>query len=87
MITSTLNRAITGKLLAMVLLLAPLPASLMLAPSPSYASTTFKVINTNKSGAGSLRQATLNANNTSEADVINFYNEIYSVGAQDASGQ
>ena len=72
MITSTQNRATTGKVLALVVLLATLAASLMLAAKAAHASTTFTVINTNDSGAGSLRQAILDANATPGADVINF---------------
>ena len=44
----------------------------MLVVKPAHASTTFTVINTNDTGAGSLRQAITDANNTSGADVINF---------------
>jgi hypothetical protein len=72
MITSTQNRATTGKVLALVVLLATLAASLMLAAKAAHASTTSTVINTNDSGAGSLRQAILDANATPGADVINF---------------
>ncbi|MGH3146479.1 MAG: hypothetical protein ACRDTR_11830 [Rubrobacter sp.] len=72
MITSTQNRAKTDKLLALAVLLAALAASLMLAAKSAHASTTFTVTNTNDSGAGSLRQAILDANATSGADVINF---------------
>jgi CSLREA domain-containing protein len=46
MITSTLNRATTGKALAIVFVLAALTAALALAPSPSYASATFTVNST-----------------------------------------
>src|SRR5215212_28082 len=44
----------------------------MLAVKPAHASTTFTAINANDTGAGSLRQAITDANNTSGADVINF---------------
>jgi hypothetical protein len=71
MITTTLNRS-TGKLLALVVLLVAIAASLMLAARPSYASTTFTVENTNDAGVGSLRQAMFDANVTPGADVINF---------------
>jgi len=45
MITSTLNRATTGRLLALAFLLAVL-ASLMLAAGPARATTTFTVNST-----------------------------------------
>src|ERR1700745_497126 len=38
----------------------------------SSGAATFTVTNTNDSGAGSLRQAIINANNTAGADTITF---------------
>jgi hypothetical protein len=51
-----------------------LVASLLLAPAqkPAYAADAFTVTNTNDSGAGSLRQAILDADASAGADVINF---------------
>ena len=73
MITSTRYTVTTGKLLTIsTLLLAAIAASLLLAARPTYASTTFTVINTDDSGAGSLRQAITDASATAGADVINF---------------
>jgi hypothetical protein len=46
--------------------------AMMLAARPSYAADTFTVTNTNDSGAGSLRQAILDANATDGASVIDF---------------
>ena len=68
----TQNRVAASRILALGALLAVLLASLMLAVGEARASTTFTVTNTNDSGAGSLRQAILDANNTPGADVINF---------------
>jgi hypothetical protein len=45
---------------------------LALAQKPAYAASTFTVTNTNDSGAGSLRQAILDANFTDGASVIDF---------------
>jgi len=72
MITTTRNRATTGKVMALGLLLSALLAAMLLIASQAHASTTFTVINTNDSGAGSLRQAILDSNNTSGADTIKF---------------
>jgi hypothetical protein len=60
--------------LASGLLAALVMAGLMLVglSTPARASTTFTVTNTNDSGAGSLNQAILDANDTSGADIINF---------------
>ncbi len=60
--------------LGMLVLVATLAmvAAMMLAPRPSYAADTFTVTNTNDSGAGSLRQAMLDANATDGSSVINF---------------
>jgi hypothetical protein len=67
------NRVAASRILVLgVLLAALLAASLLLAAKPSYASTTFTVTNTNDSGAGSVRQAIIDANNASGADTINF---------------
>jgi hypothetical protein len=72
MITSTPNRATIGKALALAVLVAALVVSFMLAANPAHASTTFTVINTNDAGPGSLRQAILDANDMSGADIIEF---------------
>jgi hypothetical protein len=72
MIISTRYRATTVKVLAIAVLMAVLAASLLVAAKPSYASTTFTVINTKDSGAGTLRQAMFDANITPGVDVINF---------------
>ncbi|MBS1811295.1 MAG: hypothetical protein JST84_24235 [Acidobacteria bacterium] len=49
------------------------PATKLLpAPAPAPVFATFTVTNTNDSGAGSLRQAILNANASPGADVIDF---------------
>jgi hypothetical protein len=72
MMHRTQNRVAASRILALGALLAVLLASLMLAVGEARASTTFTVTNTNDSGAGSLRQAILDANNTPGADVINF---------------
>jgi len=74
MITTTRNIGTTGgRMIVLGLLLAALiAASLLLAAMPAHASTTFTVTNTNDSGAGSLRQAILDANATTGADLINF---------------
>jgi len=72
MITTTRNRATTGKVMALGLLLAALLAAMLLIASQAHASTTFTVINTNDSGAGSLRQAILYSNDTPGADTIKF---------------
>jgi trimeric autotransporter adhesin len=61
-----------SKALAIGLVLAALMAlSLMGTAKPAHARD-FTVINTNDSGAGSLRQAITDANNTPGADVIRF---------------
>jgi hypothetical protein len=62
----------TTKALIQGMLLAALTTACLLAAKPAQASTTFTVTNTNDSGAGSLRQAMLDANATTGADVINF---------------
>jgi hypothetical protein len=72
MMRLTHNRVTASRLLALGALLAALLASLMLAAGQARASTTFTVINTNDSGAGSLRQAIMDANATAGEDVINF---------------
>ena len=71
-ITTTRNRATTAKVMALGLLLAALLAAMLLIASQAHASTTFTVTNTNDSGAGSLRQAILDANATPGADAIEF---------------
>ena len=58
-------------------------ASLLVGPATrtAYAAgTTFTITNTNDSGAGSLRQAILDANATTDADVIEF--DIAGTGVQ-----
>jgi hypothetical protein len=72
MITTTRNRATTGKVMALGLLLSALLAAMLLIASQAHASTTFTVTNTNDSGAGSLRQAILYSNDTPGADTIKF---------------
>ena len=72
MTNSTQIRTTTGKLMAIVFLLATLTASLVLAAKPSYAQSTFSVTNTNDIGVGSLRQAIIDANATATEDVIEF---------------
>ena len=68
--TSYLRRPLTALLIAAALAASVLMAAVMLA-SPAWAATT--VINTNDSGAGSLRQAMIDANaTTGVADTINF---------------
>ena len=66
----------TGHYFGMLVLVAALAmvASLLLAlaQEPAYAADTFTVTNTNDSGAGSLRQAILDANAKDGASVINF---------------
>jgi parallel beta-helix repeat protein len=58
--------------LALGVSLVALMAATLVAVSPAQASTTFTVINTKDSGAGTLRQAMFDANITPGADVINF---------------
>jgi parallel beta-helix repeat protein len=72
MMQPTRNRIAWSRILALGVLLAALAAAWLPAANPAHASTTFTVINTNDSGAGSLRQAITDANATSGADVINF---------------
>jgi hypothetical protein len=62
--------ALAALVVAASLVIPPLVAGLV-AP-PAHAQTTFLVTNTNDSGAGSLRQAILDANNTQGADAIHF---------------
>jgi trimeric autotransporter adhesin len=74
MIHLTQNRVAASRMVALGVLLAALllAASVLLAAKPAQAATTFTVTNTNDKGAGSLRQAILDANSTSGADTINF---------------
>src|SRR5829696_7887106 len=72
MITTMRNRATTGIVMALGLLLSALLAAMLLIASQAHASTTFTVTNTNDSGAGSLRQAILYSNDTPGADTIKF---------------
>jgi hypothetical protein len=72
MMQLTLNRIAKIRALPLGVLLAALMATFMLAAKPALASTTFTVINTNDSGAGSLRQAIVDANATTGADTIEF---------------
>jgi hypothetical protein len=62
--------ALAATIVAAAFVVPPLAAGLV-AP-PAHASTTFLVTNTNDSGAGSLRQAILDANATTDADAIKF---------------
>jgi hypothetical protein len=57
---------------ALVALAALAMVAMVLVAKPSYAVDTFTVTNTNDSGAGSLRQAILDANATDGASVIGF---------------
>jgi hypothetical protein len=70
--TTTTHKA--NRYLGMLVLVASLAmvAAMMLAAKPSYAADAFTVTNTNDSGAGSLRQAILDANATDGSSVINF---------------
>src|SRR5918993_2579989 len=70
--TTTTHKA--NHYLGMLVLVAALAmvAAMMLAARPSYAADTLTVTNTNDSGAGSLRQAILDANATDGASVIDF---------------
>ncbi len=52
--------------------LTPSEVAALTEPAPTPAPTTFTVTNTNDSGAGSLRQAILDANNTPGVQTINF---------------
>jgi hypothetical protein len=61
-------RRVSHVVRALILLLF---ACQWLAPPPVFAST-YTVTNTNDSGPGTLRQAIIDANNRSGADVINF---------------
>jgi hypothetical protein len=69
-------------LMVLASMLAMLASMLVMgqAARPAHASTNFTVTNTNDSGAGSLRQAILDANNTFGADVIDF--DIPGTGVQ-----
>ena len=66
------NSATKSKMISLGVMLAALMASLLLTVQPAHASATFTVTNTNDSGAGSLRQAILDANNAPGADIISF---------------
>jgi hypothetical protein len=55
-----------------VLVAALMSAAMLLVAKPAHAQSTFTVTNTNDSGAGSLRQAILDANATTAADTIGF---------------
>jgi hypothetical protein len=69
--TTTTRKA--NHYLGMLVLVATLAmVAMMLAAKPSYAADTLTVTNTNDSGAGSLRQAILDANATDGASVIDF---------------
>src|SRR5215210_352697 len=72
MMQLTRNRIAWSRILALGVLLAALVAAWLPAARPAHASTTFTVTNTDDSGAGSLRQAILDANATTGADVIDF---------------
>jgi len=57
----------------MALVVLALGATMLLTASkPSYANASFTVTNTNDSGAGSLKQAILDANANLDADSICF---------------
>ena len=67
--TGSTFRTRVYQLIAALLLAA---SSLLLLAARPVAAATMTVINTNDSGAGSLRQAILDANGTVGADTINF---------------
>jgi hypothetical protein len=72
--TQTTTTRKTNHYLGILVLVAALAmvAMMLLTARPSYAADTFTVTNTNDSGAGSLRQAILDANATDGASVIDF---------------
>ena len=72
MMRLTQNRVAASGVLALGVLLALIAAFMLQAAKPAYASSTFTVTNTNNSGAGSLRQAILDANATTTEDMIQF---------------
>ena len=70
---TTTTRKTNHYLRALVALAVLAMVAMMLAARPSYAAAdTFTVTNTNDSGAGSLRQAILDANATDGPSVIDF---------------
>jgi hypothetical protein len=70
--TSYLRRPLAALLMGAALAASVLMAAVVFA-SPAWAATPYTVINTNDSGAGSLRQAIIDANTTTGvADTINF---------------
>jgi hypothetical protein len=72
MMRLTQNRVAASGVLALGVLLALIAAFMLQAAKPAYASSTFTVTNTSNSGAGSLRQAILDANATTTEDMIQF---------------
>jgi hypothetical protein len=71
--TTTHKATLYFGMLVLVATLAVVASLLLaLAQKPAYAADTFTVTNTNDGGAGSLRQAILDANFTDGASVINF---------------
>jgi hypothetical protein len=57
---------------SVALVVVAMVAAVLLGAGPARASTTFTVTNTDDGGAGSLRQAILDANSTAGEDTINF---------------
>src|SRR5829696_2188460 len=71
-IQTTTTHKVNHYLRALMLVASLAMVAMLLAAGPSYAADTFNVTNTNDSGAGSLRQAILDANATDGASVIEF---------------
>jgi hypothetical protein len=69
---STQEKVVGSSFLAFGQFVAVIVAAMLLAAGTAHASTTFTVTNTDDSGAGSLRQAILDANSTPGSDTINF---------------
>ncbi len=71
-VKNNLSRRITaGKIVRLLLIMALVMMTLPITPSRA-AATTFTVINTNDSGAGSFRQALIDADNNVGVDTIEF---------------
>src|SRR5215210_5671186 len=71
--TSYLRRPLATLLMGAALAASVVMAAVVLTSSPAWAAGNYTVINTNDSGAGSLRQAINDANATAGvADTINF---------------
>src|SRR5262245_16073021 len=61
-----------GRVILRLIALGTVALALNLGPAPVARAATFTVTNTNDSGAGSLRQAIVDANTTAGADTITF---------------